>query len=96
MVSVCTRENILWDILKETGLLGAKPSSVPIGQYHGLAAHKRDLLQDANAYRRLVGKLIYLTITESICLSSKETTLGGSIDIGKVSQGCTRTRYLLC
>lgn len=51
------------DLLKETGLSGAKPSRIPIQVHHGLCADQGKLLTDMQAYRRLVGKLIYLTLT---------------------------------
>ncbi|KAL0458821.1 UNVERIFIED_CONTAM: Retrovirus-related Pol polyprotein from transposon RE1 [Sesamum latifolium] len=51
------------DIVSETGLLGAKPSSFPIEQNHHLALTKSTLLTDLEKYRRLVGRLIYLTLT---------------------------------
>lgn len=51
------------DILKEVGLTGAKPSKVPMEQNHKLLASNSAPLQNVNAYRRLVGRLIYLTIT---------------------------------
>lgn len=48
------------DLLKDSGLLGAKPASTPM-DYH-LKLHKEggDPLLDAFVYRRLVGKLLYL------------------------------------
>lgn len=51
------------DILSETGLTNAKPSNVPIVQHHKLSLSTSPEIQDASQYRRLVGKLIYLTIT---------------------------------
>ncbi|XP_019054705.1 PREDICTED: uncharacterized protein LOC109115299 [Nelumbo nucifera] len=51
------------DIISECGLLGAKPISVPIEQNHHLALAKGALVENPNQYQRLVGWLIYLTIT---------------------------------
>ncbi|XP_019053692.1 PREDICTED: uncharacterized protein LOC109114853 [Nelumbo nucifera] len=51
------------DIISECGLLGAKPTSVPIEQNHHLALANGVLMENPNQYRRLVGRLIYLTIT---------------------------------
>ena len=51
------------DIITECGLLGAKPCSVPTELNHKLALSKSHLLTDPSQYRRLVGRLIYLTFT---------------------------------
>ncbi|XP_073119562.1 uncharacterized protein [Henckelia pumila] len=51
------------DILQEAGLLGAKPAKFPMEQSLKLTPTEGELLKDATHYRRLVGKLIYLTIT---------------------------------
>lgn len=50
------------DIIAETGLLGAKPSPVPIDLNHQLG-RAQGPLANAQQYRRLVGRLIYLTNT---------------------------------
>lgn len=59
---LCQRKYTL-DLLSETGLLGCKPVSTPIAEKHELARATDDLLADSTRYRRLVGKLIYLTLT---------------------------------
>ena len=53
------------DISKDTGLLGAKPSKVPLQQNHDINHNSSVVLSptDANLYRRLVGRLLYLTVT---------------------------------
>nr|CAD1837402.1 unnamed protein product [Ananas comosus var. bracteatus] len=51
------------DILEETGLLGAKPAKFPMDQTLKLDSTNGELLKDPTYYRRIVGKLIYLTIT---------------------------------
>lgn len=51
------------DIISECGLLGAKPSPVPTELNHKLALAKDPLLPEAGKYRRLIGRLIYLTFT---------------------------------
>jgi Reverse transcriptase (RNA-dependent DNA polymerase) len=51
------------DIIAECGLLGAKPMPTPMEQNHNLAKATGDLMKDPERYRRLVGRLIYLTIT---------------------------------
>ena len=55
--------NYALKIIDECGLLGAKPVEFPIEENHKLALTTGHLLNDATKYRRLVGRLIYLTIT---------------------------------
>ncbi|CAH9109373.1 unnamed protein product [Cuscuta epithymum] len=58
------------DILAETGLMGAKPVTFPMVQNHGLQSASGPLYSEPDRYRRLVGKLIYLTLTRpDICYS---------------------------
>ena len=51
------------DLLKETGMIGAKPSDTPMIPNVKLGLEDGELLEDPERYRRLVGKLNYLTIT---------------------------------
>ncbi|CAM8966737.1 unnamed protein product [Rhodiola kirilowii] len=51
------------DLIKEAGLLGCKPSTIPIDTKHKLALSKATPLADPTGYRRLVGQLIYLIVT---------------------------------
>ncbi|RVW78360.1 Retrovirus-related Pol polyprotein from transposon RE1 [Vitis vinifera] len=51
------------DIIFETGSLGAKPAKTPLEQNHKLALATGLVLKDPAPYRRLVGCLIYFTIT---------------------------------
>ncbi|GJV24872.1 late embryogenesis abundant protein-related protein [Tanacetum coccineum] len=51
------------DIIFEAGLLEAKPANIPLEQHHRLALADDEELRDPECYRRLVGRLIYLTIT---------------------------------
>ena len=51
------------DILEETGLLGSKPVETPIDPNVKLYEDQGELLSNPERYRRLVGKLNYLTIT---------------------------------
>lgn len=51
------------DIILETGLLGAKPMSLPLEENHRLALAEGPLFSDPGRYRRLVGRLIYLCFT---------------------------------
>jgi len=43
------------DILSETGMLGSKPASFSMEQYHCLSADSGDPLSDPSQYRRLIG-----------------------------------------
>ncbi|XP_075499123.1 uncharacterized protein LOC142537497 [Primulina tabacum] len=75
-ISLCQRKYTL-ELISEMGLSGAKPCATPMEQNLRLTSHELDLvvhpeilldvvdfqLSDANAYKRLVGKLIYLTVT---------------------------------
>ncbi|XP_020266506.1 uncharacterized protein LOC109841995 [Asparagus officinalis] len=60
-ISLCQRKHAL-EILAETGLLEIKLVETPMEQGHKLALVKGEETDDAS-YRRLVGRLIYLTIT---------------------------------
>ena len=52
------------DLLSETGKLGAKPCSSPMAPGVHLT-REGELFEDPERYRRLVGKLNYLTVTRS-------------------------------
>ena len=51
------------DILEETSLLGSKPMETPMDPNVKLYENQGELLSNPERYRRLVGKLNYLTIT---------------------------------
>ncbi|XP_077217898.1 uncharacterized protein LOC143852403 [Tasmannia lanceolata] len=61
-LSLSQRKYVL-DLLEETGHLGVKPASAPMDPNRKLLLEEGDLLDDPGRYRRLVGKLIYLTVT---------------------------------
>jgi hypothetical protein len=49
--------------LAEYGMTGYKPISIPLEQNVKLSADEGDLVEDTTMYRRIVGSLIYMTIT---------------------------------
>ena len=51
------------DILADSGMLGSKPVTTPMEQNLKLSALDDTLLSDPTIYRRLVGRLLYLTVT---------------------------------
>ncbi|XP_020211586.1 uncharacterized protein LOC109796312 [Cajanus cajan] len=51
------------DILSHTGMLACCPSSTPMDYKTGLSADTGTPLTDPSSYRRLIGRLIYLTNT---------------------------------
>ncbi|KAK3005577.1 hypothetical protein RJ639_016411 [Escallonia herrerae] len=56
------------DILSESCLSASKPAAFPMEQIHGLALAGGPVLSDPGSYRRLIGHLVYLTITRpDIC-----------------------------
>lgn len=51
------------DLLNETGLLTCKPAVLPMKTNHNLSLSTAEFFSDPTPYRRLVGQLIYLTVT---------------------------------
>jgi len=61
-VSLCQRKYCL-DLIKDCGLMGCKPSSTPMDDSLRLHQDSSEPLVDPLSYRRLIGRLIYLTNT---------------------------------
>ena len=57
-----SQRKYVFDLLSETGKLGAKPCSSPMAPGVHLT-REGELFEDPERYRRLVGKLNYLTVT---------------------------------
>ena len=60
---LCQRKHAL-EIVKECGLLEGKPADSSLEEHHKLALAFGDFFHDPTQYRRLIGRLIYLTTTQ--------------------------------
>ena len=60
---VLSQRKYVLDLLKEAGMLGCKPSSSLVDSSLDMWDTSSEILENAARYRRLVGKLIYLTVT---------------------------------
>ena len=60
-IFVCQRKYTL-ELLFESDHLGSKPAKSPMEEHLKLSAHQGEVLIDFSMYRRLVGKLLYLTV----------------------------------
>ena len=61
-ISICQRKYAL-ELLSDTRHLGCKPATIPMDPNLKLSQDDGDLIEDPTSYRRLIGKLLYLTIT---------------------------------
>jgi len=60
---VISQRKYVLDILEETGMLDCKPVDTPMDPNVKLLHNQGDLYPDPGRYKRLVGKLNYLTMT---------------------------------
>ena len=51
------------EIPKDTGFIGSKLVKVPVEQNLSLSKYEGKLLEDLGQYRRLIGRILYLTLT---------------------------------
>ncbi|XP_019057634.1 PREDICTED: uncharacterized protein LOC109116512 [Tarenaya hassleriana] len=61
-IQICQRKYTL-EMLEEFGLLGCKPAASPMEAKLKLSQDAGELLADPTSYRKLIGKLIYLSVT---------------------------------
>lgn len=71
-ITICHWKYTL-DILKEVGLLGVKLVTTPMEPDLALTEIRNEALKDPTQYHKLVGKLIYLTISWSKITISANT-----------------------
>ena len=68
-ISLCQRKYTL-DLLVDICLLASKPASIPMEQSTKFSNSIGELVSDISQYKRIIGKLLYLTLTiPNICYS---------------------------
>ena len=60
---VLSQRHYTLQLLEDTGLLAAQLVTVPMDPKVRLPAHEGELLSDPSQYKRLIGRLIYLTLS---------------------------------
>ncbi|XP_042962943.1 uncharacterized mitochondrial protein AtMg00810-like [Carya illinoinensis] len=68
-IHLCQKKYVL-DILSYSGMLGCKPLKIPLDQNFNISKEDSNPITDPSIFRRLIGRLLYLTITRpDICFS---------------------------
>lgn len=60
---ILSQRHYTLELLEDTGFLNSKPTNVPMDPKLKLNNHDGPLLTDPSQYRRLVGRLLYLTLS---------------------------------
>ncbi|KAL5581466.1 hypothetical protein UlMin_013908 [Ulmus minor] len=60
---VLSQRHYTFQLLEDTGYLACKPASVPMDPKVQLSAVNGELLTDISQYRRLIGRILYLTLS---------------------------------
>ena len=60
---VLSQRHYVLQLLEDTGHLASKPASVPTDPGLRLNADTGSLLPDASTYKRIIGRLLYLTLS---------------------------------
>ena len=88
------------DMLSKYGMADCKPISMPLDQNLKLRADEGQVLEDVTMYRKIVGSLIYLTISrpDLSYTVGLESWLGESVYAAsqEATFGCGETHIALC
>ena len=61
----CYRDNMCYgDMLKKYGMMACKRVATPMDQNVKLMANVGDVLEDPTMYKKIIGSLIYVTLTQ--------------------------------
>jgi len=60
---ILNQRKYIHDILSDAGITGAKPAKFPLPKGLHLLAETGELMTDPGQFRRLIGRLLYLTLT---------------------------------
>lgn len=104
-INLCQREYTL-EVLNDVGMLGCKLVKTPMDQNLKLSKYEGRELKDLSSYRRLIGRLLCLTITRpnitftvhrlsQFMAHPQGTTLECSQQDFTVPQGNSKTRFVL-